>query len=70
MTVICNVTLTLNPKFKIRNKIENKMKIRKGMKINRVYHLQLQHYTRNSIEFSYISQYKSCLLFKSLELKS
>ena len=33
VTVMCDITLTPNPKSKIENKIKNKIKIRKKIKI-------------------------------------
>jgi len=41
VTVMCDITLTSNPKFKIRKINKKKRKVRKKMKINRVYYFQL-----------------------------
>jgi len=63
VTVTCDVMLIPNPKFKNKKIIENKMKMKKEMKINKVYYLQFWHILLWSQDLGMGQEKESCIGF-------
>jgi len=65
--ITCDIMLISNPKFPIRKQMKNKnKKIKKEMKINKVYHLEFWHYP----SFNVSSPEKLTFIFASFSLAS